>query len=270
GRAGAPRHGGVAARGPQRSRGRDAGPGRPADVQHGFEELLNGNADMDPMNDANDPQETPFTPGHDGSGGAAPGGAPGGDGAPGRAVHGGGGPGRAAPAGPRAGVGPRAAAPPGAGWPHARPAGTAPTAPIPAHGVATPAPALTPAPDWPYGPTPPADATAPAPAATPPRRGPGWGGVGALVVLGMVLSSGATLGGVVAYDQLLDAEPQVSAQPAPETSSEARPAAAVTGEAPNWATVAETVSPSTVAIQVATGGGTSQGTGVVLDEDGSI
>src|SRR5699024_1538783 len=98
------------------------------------------------------------------------------------------------------------------------------------------------------------DATAPAPAATPPRRGPGWGGVGALVVLGMVLSSGATLGGVVAYDQLLDAEPQVSAQPAPETSSEARPAAAVTGEAPNWAPVA----------------GTSQGTGVVLDEDGSI
>ena len=56
----------------------------------------------------------------------------------------------------------------------------------------------------------------------------------------------------------------------PETSPEARPAAAVTGEAPNWATVAETVSPSTVAIQVATGGGTSQGTGVVLDEDGSI
>src|SRR5699024_12421729 len=127
-----------------------------------------------------------------------------------------------------------------------------------------------PAPDWPYGPTPPADATAPAPAATPPRRGPGWGGVGALVVLGMVLSSGATLGGVVAYDQLLDAEPQVSAQPAPEPSSEARPAAAVTREAPNWATVAETVSPSTVAIQVATGGGTSHGTGVVLDEAGSI
>src|SRR5699024_5969130 len=83
-----------------------------------------------------------------------------------------------------------------------------------------PASPSTPAPDSPYGPTPPADATAPAPAATPPRRGPGWGGVGALVVLGMVLSSGATLGGVVAYDQLLDAEPQVSAQPAPETSSE--------------------------------------------------
>src|SRR5699024_2293853 len=80
-----------------------------------------------------------------------------------------------------------------------------------------------------------AERTARAPAAAPPRGGPGWGGVGALVVLGMVRSSGATLGGVVAYDQLLDAEPRVSAQPAPETSSEARPAAAVTGEAPNWA-----------------------------------
>ena len=205
---------------------------------------MNGNADMDPMKDAHDPQDSPFTPGRDGAGGTAPSGAAGGS-APGGAADGG-------------------------GWPQTPPAGTAPTAPIPAHGLATPAPASTPAPDWPYGPTPPADATAPAPAATPPRRGPGWGGVGALVVLGMVLSSGATLGGVVAYDQLLDAEPQVSAQPAPETSSEARPAAAVTGEAPNWATVAETVSPSTVAIQVATGGGTSQGTGVVLDEDGSI
>src|SRR5699024_7021000 len=110
----------------------------------------------------------------------------------------------------------------------------------------------------------------PAPDATPPRRGPGWGGVGALVVLGMVLSSGATLGGVVAYDQLLDPEPGDSAEPAPERASEARPAAAVTGAGPNWAAAAEKVSPSTVASQVATGGGTSQGTGVVLDEKGSI
>lgn len=46
--------------------------------------------------------------------------------------------------------------------------------------------------------------------------------------------------------------------------------AALTGEAPDWATVADQVSPSAVAIQVATDGGTGQGTGVVLDEQGTI
>ncbi|WP_245822915.1 S1C family serine protease [Brachybacterium avium] len=110
--------------------------------------------------------------------------------------------------------------------------------------------------------------TAPPVAPAPARRGPGWGGVGALVVLGMVLSSGATLGGVVVYDQFLDPTPEVSSQPG--TTVDARPAAAITGEAPNWAAVAEQVSPSTVAIKVATDAGTSQGTGVILDEQGSI
>lgn len=154
--------------------------------------------------------------------------------------------------------------------------GTAPTAPTPAHAPASPAHEPS-TPPWAHGPAAPADPAAAAFAAAPPqstpppsRRGPGWGGVGALVVLGMVLSSGATLGGVLAYDQFLDPDPEVSAQPAPGTTSEAEPAAAVTGEAPNWAAVAEMVSPSTVAIQVATGGGTSQGTGVVLDEEGTV
>src|SRR5699024_7032000 len=83
-----------------------------------------------------------------------------------------------------------------------------------------------------------------------------------------VLSSGATLGGGVAYDQLRGAEPQGSAQPAPETSPEARPAAAVPGEPPDWAAVAETVPPSPGARQVATGGGTGQGPGAGRDGDG--
>jgi len=116
-----------------------------------------------------------------------------------------------------------------------------------------------------------------APAATPaaapasaPRRGPGWAGVTGLVALGMLLSSGATLGGVVAYDQLLSPEPEVSSAQSAGTSTEARPAAAATTGTPDWAGVAAQVSPSTVAIQVATGGGSSQGTGVILDEQGSI
>lgn len=116
-----------------------------------------------------------------------------------------------------------------------------------------------------------APATQPSPSAAPTavRRGPGWGGITALVALGMLLSSGATLGGVVAYDQLLAPEP-TTAQEAPASAAEARPAAVSSGEAADWAAIAEQVSPSAVAIHVATGNGTSQGTGVILDEQGTI
>ncbi|GAA1489088.1 S1C family serine protease [Brachybacterium sacelli] len=107
-------------------------------------------------------------------------------------------------------------------------------------------------------------------AATSRRRGPGWGGVTGLIALGMLVSSGLTLGGVVAYDQLLTPEPTSTAQQAPETSADASPASVSTVDDPDWASVAEQVSPSAVAIQVSTGAGTSQGTGVVLDGDGSI
>lgn len=112
---------------------------------------------------------------------------------------------------------------------------------------------------------------APGPAAAPPsKRGPGWGGVTGLVALGMLVSSGLTLGGVVTYDQLFDGAPAATSQADPGTGTEARPAAASTADAPDWATVAQQVSPSAVAIQVATSGGTSQGTGVVLDDKGTI
>ena len=134
------------------------------------------------------------------------------------------------------------------------------SAPTPAYGWDSP-------PASPQGPVP---ASAPAPAVAPaaPRRGPGWGGVGALVVLGMMLSSGATLGGVVLYDQLLSPEPSASQAP-PPSSTEASPASSPAAAA-DWASIAEQVSPSAVSITVATGGGTSQGTGVILDEQGTI
>ena len=116
----------------------------------------------------------------------------------------------------------------------------------------------------------PAPAAQPAPAAAAPRRGPGWGGVSALIALGMLFSSGATLGGVVVYDQLLSPQPAASSQETPSSSADARPAALSMDEAPDWAAVAEQVSPSAVAIMVSTGNGTSQGTGVILDEQGTI
>jgi len=101
-----------------------------------------------------------------------------------------------------------------------------------------------------------------------PRRGPGSGGTSALVLAGMLLSSGLTLGGVVAYDQLQGDEPVATAQNS--QTSEARPAATTTSEDPDWAAISEQVSPSAVSILSSTGSGTSQGTGVVLDEDGTI
>ncbi|GAA1316423.1 MAG: trypsin-like peptidase domain-containing protein [Brachybacterium tyrofermentans] len=127
----------------------------------------------------------------------------------------------------------------------------------------------------PYGQDPSAGTSVPpsAPgAAGPPARahGPGWGGVTGLVALGMLVSGGLTLGGVVAYDQLLAPQPAATstAQAAPEEP--AHPASVSTVDDPDWATVADQVAPSAVAIQVSTGSGTSLGTGVVLDEKGTI
>jgi len=120
----------------------------------------------------------------------------------------------------------------------------------------------------PHDAVPPA-AAAPAGAGTAaPRRGPGWGGTSALVLAGMLLSSGLTLGGVVAYDQLQEDEPVAAAQES--QTAEARPAATTTAEDPDWAVIAEQVSPSAVSILASTGSGASQGTGVVLAEDGTI
>lgn len=97
------------------------------------------------------------------------------------------------------------------------------------------------------------------------RRGPGWLSTLALVGAGMVTSSALTLGGIVAYDQLTPA-PTSAAAPA---STPAAAPVAVKGDA-NWSDVAAAISPSTVAISVSTSTGTSQGTGIILDADGSI
>src|SRR5699024_404160 len=42
-----------------------------------LDEYLSGHADMDPMNEAHDPRQNPSASGHDGAGGAVPGGAAG-------------------------------------------------------------------------------------------------------------------------------------------------------------------------------------------------
>ncbi|MEE1651883.1 trypsin-like peptidase domain-containing protein [Brachybacterium sp. J144] len=134
---------------------------------------------------------------------------------------------------------------------------TEPLSPVPAL-------AASPVPD-------PAAASAAAPAPAPRRRGPGWGGVVGLVAAGMILSSGATLGGVIAYDELFADEPAPTTASAPADGATASPvASASTAQDPDWTAIAEQLSPSAVSIQVATQGGTSQGTGIVLDADGTI
>ncbi|MFC0675817.1 S1C family serine protease [Brachybacterium hainanense] len=93
-----------------------------------------------------------------------------------------------------------------------------------------------------------------------------------LVLAGAVLSSGATLGGVIAYDSLLSPDPAV---PGPVASSRtdqetaAVPVSSTRG-GPDWEAVAAAVSPSTVAITVANSSGTAEGTGVIYAADGTI
>ncbi|MFE5775780.1 S1C family serine protease [Brachybacterium sp. NPDC056505] len=104
------------------------------------------------------------------------------------------------------------------------------------------------------------------------RRGPGWVGVAGLVMAGMLLSSGLTLGGVIAYDQV-DGQGARSASSSTSSSSaktaDASPVAQ-DGDNPNWENVSEKVSPSTVAISVSTASGQAEGTGVIYREDGTI
>lgn len=137
--------------------------------------------------------------------------------------------------------------------------------------AATPAPLAQGAapPAWHAPTTAPPAPTSPPPARQP-RRGPGWLGTISLVTAGMLLSSGLTLGGVIAYDQLLpeSAEPSASASADPAAPGPVVQPASQQGS--DWADVAQQVSTSAVAILVAGPDGTSQGTGVVLDDNGHV
>ncbi|PWH07948.1 serine protease [Brachybacterium endophyticum] len=102
------------------------------------------------------------------------------------------------------------------------------------------------------------------------RRGPGWAGVAGLVMAGMLLSSGLTLGGVIAYDQVDgDSTPNAATSSSSPRTADAEPVAK-NGESPDWEAVADKVSPSTVAIDVSTGSGSAEGTGVIYRDDGTI
>ena len=103
-----------------------------------------------------------------------------------------------------------------------------------------------------------------------PHRGPGWLGTSALVLAGMVLSSGLTVGGVVGYDLLSEGADGTTSTTAPATTDSAPADPASTSASPDWNAVADRVGPSTVAIETSTPDGTAQGTGVIRGEDGTI
>ncbi|MCS6711279.1 trypsin-like peptidase domain-containing protein [Brachybacterium sp. EF45031] len=118
----------------------------------------------------------------------------------------------------------------------------------------------------------------PAPEApAPTRRGPGWCGAGALALAAALLGSGLTLVGDTAVERLLpgttaeaptgDRAADRSDERTADTAS--RPADGTTTD-PDWQQVAAEVSASTVAITAELPQGTSQGTGVIRDDQGNI
>ncbi len=100
-----------------------------------------------------------------------------------------------------------------------------------------------------------------------PRSRPGWGAMVLAMVGAAVLASGATAGAVVVLD---DGPTPVTATADPSAGSDRSPLSVSSTDGVDWAAVADTVSPSVVAIQVAGQTGEGQGSGVVLDAEGHV
>lgn len=100
------------------------------------------------------------------------------------------------------------------------------------------------------------------------RRRPGWGAVSLASLAAAVLASGLTVGGVHLLDG--DAPAATTTSQSQGTSSANPPLANPATDAVDWAAVAEAVSPSVVAIQVASQSGEGQGSGVILDAQGHV
>lgn len=110
----------------------------------------------------------------------------------------------------------------------------------------------------------------PAPPSPDRRRGPGWIGTGALVLGGMLLSSGLTVGGFAAMNSIDPPSITGPAQASPTDSGSAQATPIATTASPDWSAVAQKVGPSTVAIEARTPGGIAEGTGVIRAKDGTI
>ncbi len=101
-----------------------------------------------------------------------------------------------------------------------------------------------------------------------PSRRPGWTSVLAVGAGAAVLSSLLTAGLVTA----LDDDTVATATPSSATSEQTVPGPVTSSDsqAPDWEAVSAAVEPSVVAVQVSAQGGTGEGSGVILNKDGSI
>lgn len=109
------------------------------------------------------------------------------------------------------------------------------------------------------------------PAESHPVRKRGWAPVVGAAVIAAVLASAGTAGVVSLMD---DNSPQPSSLSQvgqkPDESPRNVPVADSTSQNPNWEAVTKAVSPSVVSLQVSTGQGQAEGSGVIFDADGHI
>lgn len=142
-------------------------------------------------------------------------------------------------------------------WAAAPSAAAQPVVPAP---VPAPAPVAAPAPGAAYPPS--------APPIREKRR------FGDLLVVGL-LSAGLASGGTYAATRTLAApattQPATTASaPAAPTAAAQAPAFQADGSAPDWTATAQAVSPSVVAIKVASSQGEGEGSGVIIDSAGHV
>ncbi|SDQ65061.1 S1C family serine protease [Quadrisphaera sp. DSM 44207] len=100
------------------------------------------------------------------------------------------------------------------------------------------------------------------------RRGPGWAGVLVAAGLAAVLAGGGAAAAVTALQD--DGAAGTSAAAATGSTAGGSTASVPLTEAVDWASLAETVAPSVVTIQVSDGATGGEGTGVVLDAEGRV
>ncbi|WP_337059308.1 S1C family serine protease [Kineococcus sp. G2] len=96
-----------------------------------------------------------------------------------------------------------------------------------------------------------------------PRRRPGWAGVAGIAVAGAVAASALTAGLLGAFGQ----------ETGTSTTASARSGGTIQGVSEttvNWQAVADSVSPSVVAVGVSSAQGSGVGSGVVYDEQGHV
>ncbi|WP_232014305.1 trypsin-like peptidase domain-containing protein [Cellulomonas fimi] len=132
-------------------------------------------------------------------------------------------------------------------------------------------------PTSPYGPVradasgvPPYGPTAAHPGGAGPRRRRTWVPVVSVAAATALVAAGATAG-IAHVLQDDDAAPRAaSLADVGSSRNEAVPVAGSSDDAPDWEAVAKAVAPSVVAIEVATGQGGAQGSGVIIDDDGHV